>query len=414
MNKTKTLVAALMALVLSGCETLQSIDKGLYKVADAVSETDTVTGQRALSFADRRQQIQQGNQYIQQLVNQEQAQGRKINAALSPEMYARLTRVFEKIHQVSHLRDEQWQALLIERDSFNAFTTGGTFIVVHTGLMEQLSNDDELAAVIGHEVAHTVANHVFERQSHSQLAALSRSNSAKTGVYQAAFTHENEREADRIGILYAALAGYDPAAASRIWLRQYQSQGNSRALFAHSHPVNSERYAQTQAVAGQVDQYYKPGRIHPNHVALLENNVLWQKREQEAAAGEGGGLQALLTTALGTYVQHEKSKAEAARQVAHAQFVQAVEAQLSIEKQQLSQQGLSLWVKYNQGPALKDLTLGLMVKQGEAVKQSVSPVVATLDPGQVVKVTLPLPQGVSAQQLKELGARLYVDDALPR
>ena len=414
MNVTKVVVTALIALALSGCETMQTLDKGLYKVADAVSETDTVTGQRALSFADRAQQIQQGNGYIQQLVNEEQAQGRKINEALSPAVYARLVRVFKPIHQVSHLRDENWQAILIDRDSFNAFTTGGTYIVVHSELMSQLTSDDELAAVIGHEVAHTVANHVFERQSHSQLAALSGSNSAKTGVYQAAFTHENEREADKIGILYAALAGFNPKAASDIWLRQYQREGNSRALFAHSHPVNSERYAEALSVANQVMPYYTPGRINPNYAALLEDNVLWQKRTQEAAAGEGGGLQAVLSTALGAYVQHEKSKAEAQRQVAHAQFVQAVEAQLSIEKQQLSAQGLALWVKYNQGPALKNVTLGLMVKQGEAVKQSVSPVVASVDAGQVFTTVLPLPSGVTAEQLKTLEARLYVDDALPR
>lgn len=168
-----------------------------------------MTGQRTLSVADRSAQIKQGNAAVEQLLSAEKKAGRKVDAALDRQQYQRLIRIFDRVHQVSHLNQERWQPILIDRDSFNAFTTGGTYIVVHRGLMQQL-NDDEVAAVIGHEIAHTVANHVGERQTSQQLSLLA-SSAARQQGYQAAFTHELEREVDRIGvsaILSTALGAY--------------------------------------------------------------------------------------------------------------------------------------------------------------------------------------------------------------
>ncbi|MBQ0755892.1 MAG: M48 family metallopeptidase, partial [Amphritea sp.] len=271
--------------ILSGCQTLQNLDKGLYNVAESISETDRVTGQRTLSAADRSAQIRQGNAAVEQMLAGEKKAGRKINASLDRKQYQRLIRIFDRIHRVSHLSQERWQPILIDRDSFNAFTTGGTYIVVHSGLMKQL-NDAEVAAVVGHEIAHTVANHVGERQTTQQLSALA-SSAARQKGFQAAYTHELEREADRIGVLYSALAGYDPYAATRIWQRQFKEQGNARSLFAHDHPVNAERAAETKVLANKVKQYYQPGRINPNAATLRDNNSLWQKRENRDQATAG-------------------------------------------------------------------------------------------------------------------------------
>lgn len=412
--KIKNFIVLLGVLALAGCQTLETIDKGLYQAAESVSERDAVTGKRSLSFAERGKQIAQGNRYIEAMIANEAKNKRPVNDAISKAMYNRLQRVFIRIHTVSHFRDEVWKPVLIKRDSFNAFTTGGTYIVVHTRLMEELPSDDELAAVIGHEIAHTVANHVFERQSHSQLAALSGSASARTSGYQAAFTHENEREADQIGILYAALAGFDPNAASRIWLRQFKKEGNARALFVHDHPVNQERYQETLAIAKKVQPYYKKGRQHPNFVALLDNNVLWRKDTSSVAAGQGGGVHAVLTTALGAFVQHKESKAEAQRQLAQAQFVKAVEGQMKVVKQSLTAKGLRLELQYQQGPTLKSLVMGLMVKVNDQYARSVAHVSHDVKAGQRFVVVLPYPEGVSSAHMKQTGARLYVDDAAAR
>ena len=410
---TRGIICAVAILLMSGCQTLQQVDRGLYQAAEAISEEDRVTGQRTLSTASRGQQIAQGNQYVQQMLAQEKKAGRKVNAALNKQQYYRLIQVFDRIHTISHLNSERWRPVLIDRDSFNAFTTGGTYIVVHLGLMEQLKSDDELAAVIGHEIAHTVANHVFERQSHAQVSAIAGSKSARKGGYQAAFTHESEREADRIGILYSALAGFDPLAASRIWARQYKLQGNARALFAHDHPVNAERQAETAKVGQMVKQYYAQGKRNPNYANLLKNNVLWQQSES-AQAGEGGGLQALLGTAFGAYVQHEQAKHEARRQQAHANFVKAIETRLTLSNSNaLDAKTLDTQWHYSEGPHLKKVVVGLLIKKGNKVLRLVAHVKGEVRAGMRFQALFTLPDGVAAQDLKSLEGRFYLDDALP-
>ncbi|WP_210397218.1 M48 family metallopeptidase [Motiliproteus sediminis] len=406
---------ALLAL-LGGCSVMQDVDRGLYQLADQVSETDRVTGERSLSLASRSEQIATGNRVVEQLLAAEKEAGRPVDLALDRVQYQRLIRIFDRVHSVSHLRNERWNAVLIDRDSFNAFTTGGTYIVVHLGLMQQLSDDSEVAAVVAHEIAHTVANHVFEAQSLTQAATLANSGSVKRDGYRAAFTHENEREADRVGILYMALAGYDPMAASRIWQRQYQAEGNRRALFAHSHPVNSEREAETRAVGEKVTAYYQQGRINPEAAALLANNVLWQKRSSEgvAAAGEGGGLQALGSTLLGALVQHEQAKTEERRQQQHAAFVRYVQAQLNlVSDERPASDRWRLRFEYMGEVELASLSLGGQVKQTDGAP-------ATL----VAHIKGPIRRGQSfvielrGDILKPLDnprqqVQLYLDDALP-
>lgn len=258
-----------------------------------------------------------------------------------------------------------------------------------------------------------MANHVFERQSHAQISALARSKSAGKGGYQAAFTHESEREADRIGILYSSLAGFDPMAASRIWARQYKLEGNARALFAHDHPVNAERQAETAKVGQAVKQYYRPGQQNPQYAGLLKDNVLWQQG-QSAKAGEGGGVQALLGTAFGAYVQHEQAKQEARRQQAQANFVKAIESRMTLEKTTSPNARMldTVW-RYREGPLLKKVVVGLLIKKGDKTLRSVAHVSGQVRAGGQFKARFTLPEGVTAAQLKKMQGRFYLDDALP-
>ena len=403
-------------LLLSGCETMQSVDRGLYNVAESVSEQDRVTGQRTLSLASRRQQIAQGNEAVEQLLANEQQQGRKVNQHLDKAQYWRMVQIFDRIHQVSHLRDERWQPVLIDRDSFNAFVTGGTYVVVHRGLMQQLSSDDEVAAVLAHEIAHTVANHVFEGQSLAQVTALANSSSSGRDGYRAAFTHENEREADRIGVLYSALSGYDPLAASRIWKRQFEAEGNRRAFFFHSHPVNSERERENRIVGDKVKTYYQPGQRNPQYAALLEDNVLWQKRSTETrAGGDGSGLSALTSTLFGAYVQHQKAKQGEQQQLARAQLVKYVQSQLKITGE--SRPASDRWrlqLEYGGQVALDGLTLGGHIKQGD----NEPPLVMVAHAKQRLQAGSQFSLEFNSTALKGLKnpreqVQLYLDDAFP-
>ncbi|MGB0732883.1 MAG: M48 family metallopeptidase [Pontibacterium sp.] len=406
----KPILAITLISVLAGCQALQEVDKGLYSVANSVGERDRVTGRYSLSFAGRASQIKTGNAYVERILQEERKAGKPVDAAVDKKMYQRLTRIFHRVHAVSHLREEQWQVVLLKRDSFNAFTTGGTYVVVHSELMNQLSNDDELAAVIGHEIAHVTANHVFERQAHAQVSAVAGSTASRTSLYQAAFTHESEIEADQIGILYSALAGYDPMAASRIWERQFKKQGNARALFAHDHPVNAERAAQTKRIGQKVLPYYRAGQQNPEYAQLLDNNVLWQS-QQLSKAGEGGGAQALFGAILGGYAQHQKTKIEARRQQQKAALVTAIQERLELIKSTKHQNThLRTQWRYREGPTLDSLVLGVMVQDNQQVKRAVAHIKGPVRAGARFNADIPLPEGVNIKHVNSKNTRLYLDD----
>lgn len=400
--------------LLSACAALESVDRGLYNAAEAVSERDRVTGQRTLSTASRGEQIARGNALVEQMIAKEHKAGRKTDAALDKRAYQRLVRVFDRIHRVSHLRDERWRPVLIDQPSFNAFTTGGTYIVVHSGLMNDLTDDAELATVLGHEIAHTVANHVFEGQTHRMAALLAGSEAARSTGYNAAFTHEAEIEADKVGILYAALAGFDPYAASRIWERQYRKEGSARGLFFHDHPVNAERATLTRKVADKVKVYYREGQQNRDYAALLDSNVLWQKREESAQAGEGGGLAAVLTTALGAYVQHQETKVEANRQARQIQIMQALGKNIqTLDEKVIDQHSWQVLWQNRNSVAIRKVVMGVLVKDPKGnVRRYVAHVDGDVRPGQRFAATFRM-EDLTVAQLKQMQIRYYLDDAQP-
>jgi len=353
-SKISTLVLAV--LFLNGCQTLKEIDKGLYGVADSVTEKDRITGLRTLSFQDRQAQIQTGNKYIADYLGEINKKNIKINEDVDPTMYARLQNVFSRVHSIGHFRDEKWEVILVDDDSFNAFVTGGTYIVVYKGLMEEVS-DAELAAVISHEIGHVVANHVFEKRTHRMISLIAQSNSAKRDSYGAAFTHEDEREADRIGILYSSLAGYDPYAAHGIWRRKFEESGDLWVGFTHDHPVNSQRSAEAEAVAGKVSQYYSEGSINPNFKELLVNNSLWRADGIEVAAGEGGGILAVLESTADAMLKHQEAKVEEKRQKNKNEFVNAVRQLVTYSNLEvISEDAFRITIHYRGDRSINNIT----------------------------------------------------------
>jgi predicted Zn-dependent protease len=413
-NLVKISSAMLCVVLLSGCEALQSVDRGLYTAAEAVSQRDLVTGQRTLSMAGRGEQIAQGNAAVEQIMEGEKKAGRTVNAELDRKAYERLVNVFDRIHRVSHLANERWRPILIDNNAFNAFTTGGTYIVVNSGLMKDLQDDSELAAVLGHEIAHTVANHVFERQTHQTVALIAGSDAARQGSYQAAFTHESEIEADKIGILYASLAGFDPYAASRIWQRQYKKEGSAKSLFFHDHPVNPERALLTRNVAKQVESYYQKGQQNPQYAALLESNTLWRKKSESVKAGEGGGLSAMLGTVLGAYVQHEGTKQEASRQTQQIQMMQALDKQIVVLGEKVIDQHSWQVVWQNRNSvSIKNVVMGVLIKDSSGkVKRYVAHVPGNILHGARFTAQFTMPD-LRVAQLQQMQVKYYLDDVLP-
>lgn len=135
----------------------------------------------------------------------------------------------------SDARKWDWEAHLFESPQINAFAMAGGKIGVYSGLIEGLRlTDDELAAVIGHEIAHALREHVREQVS---LQA--------------------ELEADRIGVELAARAGYDPRAAVSLWRKMREAGGNGPPAFLSTHPTPGDRQERLMQAAQQVMPLYR-------------------------------------------------------------------------------------------------------------------------------------------------------------
>jgi len=153
----------------------------------------------------------------------------------------------------------EWEYSVIVSGHINAFCLPGGKIGVLTGLLELVENDDQLAAVISHEVAHVVARHASER--------LARARSLGTGLFALSFNREQESEADHIGVFLMAFADYEPNQAIRFWrLMANTSRGPQLPEVLSDHPADRRRIAQLEGWVPQAKaakHAYDTGRIAP-------------------------------------------------------------------------------------------------------------------------------------------------------
>ena len=259
-----------LGIFLPGCAALERIDRGLYDAHRSVTEKDLVTGQRTISFHSRADQIAKGDASMKRIMQKYD----RLNNRVDRRSYDRLLDIFQRVHSVSHFANESWKIVLLPEDGFNAFVTGGTYVAVYQGLMDEVQDDAAIAAVIGHEIGHVAANHVFEKQQLMiELVKIAlKENSAAGSDF--AYSALNEHEADRIGVVYAALAGYDPHAVSRLWGDIARKSRGDWSWF-RTHPAGSDRARTTRIIADKVMQYYRPGILNFDHYNLSRCNVLW-------------------------------------------------------------------------------------------------------------------------------------------
>ncbi|WP_137718708.1 M48 family metallopeptidase [Methylobacillus flagellatus] len=176
----------------------------------------------------------------------------------------------------------KWEVNVEESDQVNAYCMPGGKIMVFTGLIDKLkATDDELAAVIGHEIAHALREHGRERMSIAAvqqvgvaglavLAAGSKSSTAGAGVQAAAMGsqlffalpngREQEREADRMGLELAARAGFNPNAAVTLWQKMGALNSSAPPEFLSTHPSSTNRIADLQKLIPSVMPLYQQAR----------------------------------------------------------------------------------------------------------------------------------------------------------
>jgi predicted Zn-dependent protease len=178
----------------------------------------------------------------------------------------------------SEIKNFSWEFHLVQSADVNAFCMPGGKIVVYDGILPYTSSDEELAAVLGHEVAHAVAKHSNERMSQQILAAYGgaileqavngRSSVTKElagtvyglGAQYAVmlpFSRKHELEADHMGLIFMAMAGYKPEAAITFWEKMAQAGGAGIPEFMSTHPNDSHRVQEIKKNLPEAMTYYK-------------------------------------------------------------------------------------------------------------------------------------------------------------
>ncbi len=258
--KTTTILLCLFALItLAGCTSVPE------------------TGRRQLIMVSAGDEAKMGLSSFEEIKKQE-----KIST--DAKANAQVQRVGRRIAGAvgRDLPNAQWEFVVFDSDQINAFALPGGKVGVYTGLLKLVASDDELACVVGHEIAHVTSRHGAERVSQNMLAGgVSAVGSLAMDYYKVApatrdgvlalygagvqvgallpYSRLHETEADTIGLKFAAGAGYDPRAAAAFWKKMAaKNSGGSTPVWMSTHPSDQSRIANLETLA-------------PNYMPLYEN-----------------------------------------------------------------------------------------------------------------------------------------------
>ena len=228
-----------------------------------------VTTAPSANFLSRLQIKQNSRQRVEALFQQHSWRGHQILRPDNADIrYKRLARLFDKVLSVSHLHKTDVYPILITDPQFQAFTFGGDEVIFYTGLSERL-NDDALAFVIAHELAHIAAGHVGEASS---LAVTNIEVPSARQRQSDMYSFGHEREADKIALVYLFLAGYEAESALLLWKKISENRQNEDFdLFTATHPATADRARDLR----QNTDYFRQNISQYNQDNLLNCNPLY-------------------------------------------------------------------------------------------------------------------------------------------
>ena len=247
--------------------------------------TNPVTGRKSLVLLSQGEELKLGAESFQ-------AVRQKEKVSTDARYNARVARVGQRIAAAvgNELPDANWEFVVFESDELNAFALPGGKVGVYTGLLKLAENDAELATVMGHEIGHVIARHGAERMSEALVIAgvgavgsavveLKTQDPYSRQLFDLAYggattvgrglphSRGNESEADRMGAVYAARAGYDPRAAITFWQKmsvQKEAAGKAGSggvsALLSTHPTDQKRLADLQALMPSVLPTYEKNR----------------------------------------------------------------------------------------------------------------------------------------------------------
>ena len=273
MKTVRTLFIAALAMLAAACGTTNVVP---------------ITGRKTHLLVDDAQILGLSTQQYQEYMRSAILSSNQTNTALVKRVGQRLATAVETYLRnngyASELQNFQWEFNLVSSNEVNAFCMPGGKIVVYEGILPVTQDEAGLAIVLGHEIAHSVAKHSAEqlsKQMRQQYASqiggsiLSRVAQAKginsstialvdmlaqTGFNFAnlKYSRDNETEADHLGLIFAAMAGYDPHLAIPFWQRMSQLGGSSKSEIFSDHPSDEKRIAALQNLMPEALKYYTP------------------------------------------------------------------------------------------------------------------------------------------------------------
>ncbi len=245
--------------------------------------TVAVTGRRQLSLVPNSQLLpmsfQQYNQVMKEGKKSDNAQWERMVKNVGANIKGAVERYMAQQNLSSKLNGFAWEFNLLEENVVNAWCMPGGKVAFYTGIMPICRDEAGVAVVMGHEVAHAIANHGGERMSQglvtqgltSTFSALASQNPtmAKNLLLQSmgvgsqlgmlTFSRKHESEADELGLIFMAIAGYDPREAPKFWKRMEANSGGGQRPpeFLSTHPHPSTRIADLNSLMPKALKYYK-------------------------------------------------------------------------------------------------------------------------------------------------------------
>lgn len=243
-----------------------------------------ITGRKQLSLVSNQEVLSLSLQQYGEFIKAAPISTDNANTALVQRVGRNIANAVETYLRNNGYEDQvkeyAWEFNLVRSSDVNAFCMPGGKIVVYEGILPYTQNETGLAVVLGHEVAHAVAKHANERMSNQiatqygtaavgaalggssaavqQAAAVAIGLGAQYGILLP-YSRKQELEADKLGLIFMAMAGYDPSNAAAFWQRMSQ-QGSSTPEFMSTHPSDNTRIKQIQKDLPEALKYYKGTR----------------------------------------------------------------------------------------------------------------------------------------------------------
>jgi predicted Zn-dependent protease len=255
----------------------------LFCFALAACATVPITGRQQLNLVPDASMLSMSLEEYDKFLKDHKLSNDPDKTAMVKRVGVRIQRAVEQYFRQNNLQAElanySWEFNLVESKEVNAWCMPGGKVVVYTGILPYTQDETGLAVVMGHEIAHAVAKHGNERMSQALLVvlggvALSEALKNKPDTTQALwlaayglgsqvgillpYDRLQENEADRLGLIFMAMAGYDPNAAVPFWKRMAaKKEGGSMPEFLSTHPSDQNRIKNIQSLIPEAMKYYK-------------------------------------------------------------------------------------------------------------------------------------------------------------